>query len=68
VTGNKAVVARLVDEVMNGRRLGLLDELTTPQLARKLRTAFTEFLSAFPDWRQEVVEQVAEDDTVGAPR
>jgi predicted ester cyclase len=66
VIGNKAIVARLVDEVMNARDLDLLDELATPELALKLRTAFTEFLRAFPDWRQEVVELVAEGDTVVA--
>lgn len=57
---------RLVDEVMNGRDLDLLDELCTPQLAPKLRRAFEQFLEAFPDWRQELVEVVAEGTTVVA--
>jgi hypothetical protein len=66
VTSNKAVIHRLVDEVMNGRDLDLLDELCTPQLAPKLRTAFGSFAAAFPDWHQELVQLVAEDDIVVA--
>ena len=65
-TSSKAIVVRLVEEVINGRHLALLDELCTPQLAPKLRTAFSSFLAAFPDWRQEIVELVAEGDTVVA--
>ena len=66
MSDHKTTVRRLVDEVMNGRDLDLLDELCTPQLAPKLRTAFTSFLAAFDDWRQELVELVAEGDTVVA--
>jgi hypothetical protein len=60
VTDTKATVTRLVTEVMNGRNLDLLDEMCTPQLAPKLRRAFTQVLDAFPDWQQEIVELVAE--------
>lgn len=63
---NREVVTRLVDDVMNGRDHDLLDELCTPQLAPKLRTAFAQFLAAFPDWRQELLELVVEGDTVVA--
>lgn len=63
---NKALVRRLVDEVINGNDLDVLDELATPRLAPKLRTAFEQFRAAFPDWRQELVQLVAEDDTVVA--
>lgn len=66
MTDSKATVARLVTEVINGRKLDLLDELCTPQFAPQLRRAFSEFLDAFPDWRQEIVELVAEDTTVVA--
>ena len=44
----------------------VLDELCTPSLAAKLRTAFSEFRAAFPDWHQEIRELVAEDNTVVA--
>jgi steroid delta-isomerase-like uncharacterized protein len=62
----KAVVRRLVDEVINGADLDLLDEIAVAKLAPKLRRAFSEFRAAFPDWHQELVEIVAEDATVVA--
>lgn len=62
----KALIRRLVDEVINGGDLDVLDVIATPQLAPKLRRAFTEFRAAFPDWHQELVELVAEDHTVVA--
>ena len=62
----KALVRRLVDEVINGRDLDVLDAVATPELAPKLRRAFGEFRAAFPDWQQELVEVVAEDTTVVA--
>jgi predicted ester cyclase len=62
-SANKRLVHRLVDDVMNGRRFDLLDELATDRLAPKLRTAFEEFLAVFPDWHQEIVE---DEDTVVA--
>jgi predicted ester cyclase len=66
VTERKALVRRLVDEVMNGNNLEVLDQLCSPQLAPKLRTAFIQFRGAFPDWHQELIELVAEDATVVA--
>ena len=62
---NKAIVQRLVDVVINGRRTRCPGRaLRTPALAPKLRLAFMQFLEAFADWRQTVVELVAEADTV----
>jgi predicted ester cyclase len=63
---NKQLVHRLVDDVINARRFDLLDELAAERLAPKLRTAFDQFLAAFPDWHQTVVELVEERDTVVA--
>jgi ketosteroid isomerase-like protein len=60
------LVRRLVNEVMNGGDLALLDELCTPSLAPKLRRAFSEFRSAFPDWHQDVREFVIDGRTVVA--
>ena len=57
---NKALVRRLVQDVMNERRFDVLDELCAPALAARFREAFEEFLAAFPDWRQDIVELVAE--------
>jgi ketosteroid isomerase-like protein len=60
------LVRRLVDDVINGGDLDLLDELCAPSLAPKLRRAFGEFRSAFPDWHQEVRELVTDGHTVVA--
>ena len=60
------LVQRLIDDVMNGRDLDLLDELCIPALASKLRTAFSTFREAFPDWHQEALEFVTDGRTVVA--
>ena len=60
----KAIVRRLVDEVMNERRLDVIDELCTPSMARRWRTWVAPFQAAFPDMRMEIVKLVAEGDTV----
>jgi SnoaL-like polyketide cyclase len=66
VSGPSDVVHRLVAEAINEGDLDLLDELCVEPLAPKLRKAFAEFRAAFPDWRQEIVELVAEGETVVA--
>lgn len=66
MTTGKHLVGRLVDEVINSKRLDLLDELCTPRLAPKLRTAFEQFRAAFPDWHQEIIQVVEEGDAVAA--
>jgi ketosteroid isomerase-like protein len=66
MTGAVDLVGRLVDEAINGRDLDVLDELCTPALAPKLRTAFSEFAAAFPDWHQDVRELVTDGRTVVA--
>jgi predicted ester cyclase len=60
----KAVVRRLVDEVMTGGRLALIEELYTPDMAGPARRWIEPFRRAFPDFRMEVVQLVAERDTV----
>jgi predicted ester cyclase len=66
VTDPKGLVRRLVDEVINPNNPGALHEIATPALARTLGRAFDQFRAAFPDWHQEIVELVAEGDTVVA--
>jgi ketosteroid isomerase-like protein len=61
---NKAVVRRLVDEVLNAGRLDVIDELYAPTLAPRAKRWIAPFRSSFPDVRMEVVELVAEGDTV----
>ena len=41
-----------------------MDELFAPRAARRVKRLFAEFRAAFPDWREEIVELVAEDDAV----
>jgi predicted ester cyclase len=61
---NKALVRRLVDEVINAGDTNAVDEFFVPGLAPHMRRLFGSFRLAFPDWREEVVELVAEDDRV----
>ena len=66
MTTQVELVQRVIDDVMNGRDLDLLDELCTPIIAPKLRTAFSTFRDAFPDWYQEALEFVTDGRTVVA--
>ena len=61
---NKAMVRRLVDEVINDGDMDVVAELFAPELAPRIKRLFASFRSAFPDWREEIVELVAEDDRV----
>jgi len=61
---NKALVHRLVDEAINQGNLEVVDELFAPNLAPMARQGFTQFRAAVPDWREEIVELIAEGDTV----
>ena len=63
---HKAVVHRLVDEVMNAGRLEVADELYTPELSTRAREWIAPFRESFPDVRMEIVQLVAEGDTVAA--
>ena len=62
--GNKDLVRRLVEEVINRGDMDLIDELCTLELAPRMGRLFGSFRSAFPDWREEVVWLVAEGDRV----
>ncbi len=61
---DKALVRRLVETVINGGQLDLVEELFAPELAEPVRQAFTSFRAAFPDWREEIVDMVAEGDKI----
>jgi predicted ester cyclase len=63
---NKKLVRRLVDEVVNPRNPASLDELAEVEFAEVARGWISPFRSAFPDFRMEIVELVAEGDTVVA--
>ena len=60
----KDLVRRLVDEVINGGAMDAIDEFFVPELAGRIKRLFGSFRSAFPDWHEEIVELVAEGNTV----
>lgn len=63
---NIAVVTRLVQEVLVGGDLQVLDELYTPIMARIARRWIAPFRAAFPDTRMQIVQLVSDGDTVAA--
>lgn len=63
---HKAVVRRLVSDVFNGGRLDLLDQLYDPSLAERARAWIGPFLDSFTDLEMEIVDLVAEEQTVAA--
>ena len=61
---NKAMVRRMVEAINAGEEDAAVEELFAPRVARRVKRLFAEFCSAFPDWHEEIVELVAEGDTV----
>jgi predicted ester cyclase len=61
---HKAMVRRMVEGINAGDIEGTVDEMFAPRAARRVKRLFTEFYTAFPDWREEIVELVAEANTV----
>ena len=55
-----------MDEAVNGARDDVVDELFTPALTAWVRDWFGSFRRPFPDMRMELVELVADGDTVVA--
>jgi hypothetical protein len=66
VTGDdpKTVVRRLIQEVMNGGRLALIDDLYAPELAPAAHRWIAPFRESFPDVRMEIVDLIAEGEKV----
>jgi predicted ester cyclase len=54
----------MVEAINVGEEAATVDELFAPRAARRVKRLFAEFRSAFPDWHEEIVELVAEGDTV----
>jgi predicted ester cyclase len=63
VEENKAMLRRLV-EAINSGNMSVVDELFAPELAEQAKQGYTAYRSAFPDWREEIVELVADEDRV----
>jgi predicted ester cyclase len=61
---SKAMVRRMVEAINAGEENAAVEELFAPRAARRVKRLFAEFRSAFPDWHEEIVQFVAEGDTV----
>jgi hypothetical protein len=61
---NKAVVRRLVDEVMNAGHMDVVDDIYAPQLAPTARRWIARFRESFPDVHMTIVDLIAEADKV----
>jgi ketosteroid isomerase-like protein len=61
---NKAVIRRLVDEVLNGGRLDLIDDLFAPAIAADAKAWIAPFQASFPDMHMEIVDLIAEGERV----
>lgn len=61
---NKRLVRRLVEEAVGQRNVDVLDEIAAGEFAAAAKRWVSPFRSAFPDFQMEVVELVAEGDTV----
>jgi predicted ester cyclase len=60
----KALVRRFVDEAVNGGHDELIGELFAPDMEESAREWFGAFRASFPDVHMDVVQLVAEGDTV----
>ena len=58
------MVRRMVEGINAGDIEATVNELFAPRAARRVKRLFTAFYTAFPDWREEIVELVAEGNTV----
>jgi predicted ester cyclase len=61
---NKATIRRLIEVVLDGGHLELIDELYAPELAPAARRWITPFRASFPDVQMEAIELIAEGDKV----
>jgi hypothetical protein len=63
---NKGVIRRLVSDVLSGGRLDVIPELYAPAMADEATAWISPFLESFPDTRMEIIELIAEGDSVVA--
>lgn len=61
---NKALVRRLVDDVLNGGHLDSIDEIYSPDQAEAARAWIAPFRESFPDVQMDTLELIAEGDKV----
>jgi predicted ester cyclase len=63
---NKKLVQRLVEEVVRGQNLDVLDDVADQDVARAAKGWVGPFRRAFPDFDMEIVDLIAEGDKVVA--
>jgi predicted ester cyclase len=63
---NKALVRRLVEEAVNPGNLDALEEVATGEFAVAARRWVGPFRGAFPDFKMEIADLVADSDKVAA--
>ena len=61
---NRAVVRRYFEGFHNGREHSILEEIVAPDLIEPTRRATDMMLTAFPDYRLTIEDQIAEADKV----
>jgi predicted ester cyclase len=61
---NKQIVRRAIDEVINGGRMELVDELYAPEIAASVKEWIAPFRASFPDVQMDTIDLVAEGDKV----
>jgi predicted ester cyclase len=64
MTQPKAVITRLIEDVLNGGDLRVIDEIYSPELAPAAHRWIEPFRIGFPDVLMEIVELVQEGDRV----
>ncbi len=64
IEDNKRLTRRFIDEVIVGRNAEVIDELAAGEFALAVKRWVAPFERAFPDFRMEVVEVIAEGATV----
>jgi predicted ester cyclase len=63
---NKGVVRRYIEEVLNGGRIELIDELFAPDMRAQVRSIATDLRTNFPDMHERIETLICEGDTVAA--
>lgn len=64
VEENKLLVRRLIDEAILKHNIEVLDELAAEEFAESAKRWVRPFQSAFGDFQMEIVELIADEDTV----
>lgn len=61
---NKAVVRRYIEDVVNGNKLALIDELFAPERREQVHAFLSSGDTAFADGHEAIIDIVAEGNTV----